>query len=56
MADDADIVSERELVADEKIHSFRYNIPVGKSGECEECGEFSKRLIKGLCAPCRDGK
>lgn len=29
-------------------------IPVGESGDCELCGEWSGRLVRGVCAPCRD--
>lgn len=29
-------------------------IEAGNAGECELCGEWSGRLIKGACAPCRD--
>ena len=56
MADDLDITTERELRADEAIHSFRYDLPKGVAGECDDCGEWSPRLIGGRCAPCRDGR
>lgn len=56
MADDIDVVNERELKADKAIHSIRYDIPKGISGECEECEEYSPRLIDGVCAFCRDGR
>lgn len=26
----------------------------GEPGECELCGEWSGRLVHGVCAPCRD--
>lgn len=29
-------------------------IPEGNPGECEFCGEWSGRLVNGVCAPCRD--
>lgn len=29
-------------------------IPAGKPGECDMCGEWSGRLVNGVCAPCRD--
>jgi hypothetical protein len=29
-------------------------IPVGVPGECDLCGEWTGRLVEGLCAPCRD--
>lgn len=56
MADEIDITNDRELRADTAIHSYRYDIPPGESGECEECGHESKRLIAGRCAFCRDGR
>lgn len=56
MADDADIVVARSLEADVAVHSFRYDIPEGEAGECEECEEYSPRLIGGRCAFCRDGR
>lgn len=30
-------------------------IPVGESGICKSCEEYSKRLVNERCAPCRDG-
>lgn len=30
------------------------DIPVGKPGECENCGILSLRLVGGWCARCRD--
>jgi len=56
MADDIDLITERDLGIDALIHSQRYNIPAGTPGECDECGEHSPRLIGGRCAPCRDGR
>lgn len=29
-------------------------IPIGEPGMCQNCEEHSKRLVTGLCAPCRD--
>jgi hypothetical protein len=26
----------------------------GVPGDCELCGEWSGRLVRGACAPCRD--
>ena len=31
-------------------------MPEGEPGECNECGEFNKRLVYGRCSPCRDGR
>lgn len=29
-------------------------MPVGNPGDCDFCGEYSGRLVKGACSPCRD--
>lgn len=29
-------------------------IPEGSPGECVDCGCYSKRLVCGVCSPCRD--
>lgn len=29
-------------------------IPVGEPGDCGGCGEYSQRLVRKLCARCRD--
>ncbi len=29
-------------------------IPIGEPGDCDFCGEWCGRLVKGACAPCRD--
>ena len=56
MADDADRVAEVQGEIAKKIHAHRYDIPTGYPGECDDCGEISKRLIGGRCAVCRDGR
>jgi hypothetical protein len=30
------------------------DMPKGEPGDCELCGEWSGRLVRGVCAPCRD--
>jgi hypothetical protein len=35
-------------------HRKQANLDPGKPGDCDLCGEWSGRLIKGVCAPCRD--
>lgn len=56
--DDADLTQEREQVASEsaidRIRAAAAEIKPGVAGECELCGEWSGRLIKGACAPCRE--
>jgi hypothetical protein len=39
---------------DRCIEQQRADIKPGEPGDCELCGEWSGRLIKGACAPCRD--
>jgi len=56
MADDADFANDtmaRQIAVTLDAHRG-YALPVGKSGECDLCGEWSGRLIDGACAPCRD--
>lgn len=36
------------------IRQAAANMPKGEPGECGLCGEFSRRLVGGNCAPCRD--
>lgn len=56
--DEADITAERMQVLDEAMLANAKNkaaeIPAGSPGECDMCGEWSGRLVKGICAPCRD--
>lgn len=57
----ADIIDKaNELAASEAQHAtaaactLAANMPAGKPGECDLCGEWSGRLVRGACAPCRD--
>lgn len=58
MSDDADLTEERmEVEAAARIaevHRKAAEIPTGEPGECELCGEESPRLVRGVCARCRD--
>lgn len=54
--DEGDVATESVMKDDKILHSFRYNIPKGIPGECEDCGEERPRLIGGVCAFCRDGR
>lgn len=57
MADIADFANDlAQAHVDRSIAAARQPIPVGVPGECENCGEDSKRLVHGRCAPCRDGR
>lgn len=56
--DDADIAEERARLALEadvmNVRKAAATMPAGKPGECDLCGEWSARLVRGACAPCRD--
>lgn len=57
MADQLDIAEEYQATMTEaQINSIRQRAEIkpGTPGECDLCGEWSGRLIKGACAPCRD--
>lgn len=58
MADDADRADERiENAKDDGINEARRfvaKIPKGHAGECDYCGEHSKRIVNDACAKCRD--
>lgn len=53
MADDADRAQQDQEIYDARV-SYKYNIPKGVPGDCDECGEFSPRLIGNTCPQCRD--
>ena len=36
------------------IRAKAAEMPEGIEAECTECGEESKRIVNGKCAPCRD--
>ena len=58
MADEVDRSEEIERVHREAhikdVLNAASKIPKGEPGECKYCGEESKRLVRGVCAPCRD--
>lgn len=58
MADEADRAqdavqdfSERSI---QQAKAKAAEMPKGNPGDCELCGEWSGRLVQGVCAPCRD--
>lgn len=54
-ADRAQIDAEaQERIKEQQREAAPYQLPPGKPGECDMCGEWSGRLIHGVCAPCRD--
>ena len=57
MADDADRSDreiELELELERGIAGARGDTPTGVQGECDHCGEWFARLVKGVCIPCRN--
>jgi len=58
MADEIDLAQEREQIATnsavDDVRAKAAAIELGKPGDCDLCGEWSARLIRGVCAPCRD--
>lgn len=58
MADEADIsqVATEILEASEiaAVRERAAKIPEGTPGVCDLCEEWSGRLVRGVCAPCRD--
>jgi hypothetical protein len=57
MPDELDRVQEKiDKELDDRIKAVtaKADLPPGKPGDCELCGEWSGRLIDGACAPCRD--
>ena len=57
MPDEIDLAQEREHIATTSaLNQVREQaaIEAGTPGDCDLCGEWSARLIRGACAPCRD--
>ena len=57
MVDEIDHIQELTLLENEGLArgiAARAVIPAGEPGECLNCGEESKRLVRGNCARCRD--
>jgi hypothetical protein len=58
MPDEIDLAQDRErIAADAAISELRAKaatIPQGAPGECNLCGEWFERLVRGACARCRD--
>ena len=56
--DDVDITQARiEMILEagiEDVRKMAAEMPLGEPGECGLCGEWSGRLVRGACAPCRD--
>lgn len=54
-ADKADgLIATREKEGLEAVRRAAREMPKGEPGECVLCGEYSLRLVRGSCPPCRD--
>jgi len=55
MADEVDIANDlQQQILEATIRATRQDLPPGRPGECDLCGEHSGRLVGGACAPCRE--
>ena len=61
MADEADIAgsenSFQNVILDDTLALIRAraaHIPAGEEGDCQECGLYFTRLVRGYCGKCRD--
>jgi len=57
MSDEIDAAQDRTLEDTARAVAAargRAEMPKGEPGECVRCGEWSGRLVRGVCAPCRD--
>ena len=57
MTDEVDTSNDNiQLDIERRVEEVRRNaeLPPGEPGDCERCGEWSGRLVNGVCAPCRD--
>lgn len=52
-ANDRAMMQNESLAIEARLRAAA--IPKGRAGNCHECGNHSKRIVSGLCAPCRDG-
>ncbi len=59
MSDIVDQTNERNERMDEAnlaLVRARAEIVPGAAGECDLCGEWSGRIVRNACAPCRDAR
>jgi hypothetical protein len=61
MSEPGDVIDQANdraaALVDAQEAEIRYqaaHIPVGEPGICSRCDESSPRLVRGVCAPCRD--
>ncbi len=49
-----DHIDKTDEAAIAAVRKAAANIPAGKPGECDGCGEYKARLVDGMCGRCRD--
>lgn len=56
MSDDVDRANDYAELERQAALKNRPNFEIepGHSGECEQCEEFSQRIVNGLCVQCRN--
>jgi hypothetical protein len=58
MSDEVDAQLARDEILEAanlaQVREQARQIPAGEPGDCDLCGEWSARLVNGVCAPCRD--
>jgi len=57
MPDEIDAAQERDQLYNEvQLANARAKATLspGEPGDCDICGEWSGRLVRGACCPCRD--
>lgn len=55
MADIVDIANDHiELTLRERLAAAPKELEPGVPGECEWCGEYFTRIVRGACGRCRD--
>ncbi len=53
--DEIDIANDKaQADLERSIAEARKPIPEGEPGECQGCGEFFSRIVRGYCGRCRD--
>jgi hypothetical protein len=58
MSKEFDQASDLEIltreISEKHIREQAAAIPTGEPGDCEGCGDFFTRLVRGHCGRCRD--
>lgn len=49
-----DLAAAQAQAAEAEIRYQANHMPAGEPGNCDLCGQWSGRLVRGVCASCRD--